>query len=169
MPPRLSQRELKALIEPGPGNRGRAKPKNLEEELQKKVIREIKFRWPELRDCIHAGSLSGMKQSASRGKRAKDMGHAAGFPDLGIYISRGVYSTIYLELKYDNAYPFRKDGSLRKDEHIENQARWLMRLREAGHYADFAVGYEESIRKIDAYINLQPGENLDHMMYKWSA
>jgi hypothetical protein len=74
-------------------------------------------------------------------------------PDLTIYVKKANYGTLMLELKKLSAYPLKKDGTLKKNEHIELQARSIRWLRKYGQCADFAVGYHDTINKINKYLS----------------
>ena len=74
-------------------------------------------------------------------------------PDLTVYVKKGNYGTLMLELKKLSAYPLKKNGELKKNEHIELQARSIIWLRKYGQCADFAVGYEDTLKKINKYLD----------------
>jgi hypothetical protein len=78
----------------------------------------------------------------------------SGFPDLIIYEPRGAYCGLALELKAEGKSPFKKDGSLKKDEHLEAQSWWLYALAECGFKATFATGFDEAKGVIDDYFKL---------------
>ncbi len=59
---------------------------------------------------------------------------------------------MFLELKADGVKLYKKDGTLRKNKHIEEQAEILDKLNESGYYARFAVGYDQAIRIITDYL-----------------
>lgn len=63
-----------------------------------------------------------------------------------------IYNGLYLELKAEGNSPFKKDGSLKKDEHLEEQEEMLEALRSRGYKAEFAVGFEEAKELIDDYL-----------------
>jgi hypothetical protein len=74
-------------------------------------------------------------------------------PDLTVYVKKGKYGCLMLELKKLSAHPLKKDGTLKKNEHIELQARSIEWLRKYGMCSDFAVGYEDTIKKINDYLS----------------
>lgn len=73
-------------------------------------------------------------------------------PDNELY---HIYNGLYLELKAEDNSPFKKDGTLKKDQHLEEQNEVLNQLREKGYAAYFAVGFEQAKQIIDDYL----GEN----------
>jgi hypothetical protein len=61
------------------------------------------------------------------------------------------YYGLFIELKIKS--PYLKDGvTLRKDEHIREQAKVLEALRMQGYEARFATGFEEAVSLIEAYL-----------------
>lgn len=73
-------------------------------------------------------------------------------PDLTIYVKKGDYGCLMLELKKLSAHPLKKDGTLKKNEHVELQARSIEWLRAHGQKADFGVGYDDVLNKINEYL-----------------
>ena len=98
--------------------------------------------------------LSGEHLSKSAAVRsAKNRAGLYKQPDLTIYVKKGKYGCLMLELKKMSAHPLKKDGTLKKNEHIELQARSIEWLRKYGQKADFGVGYQDTIDKINKYLN----------------
>ena len=75
-------------------------------------------------------------------------------PDFFILEPKGDYLGLILELKREGESPFLKDGGLSKDKHIQEQNKSLMKLRSVGYFACFAVGLDEAIQTVEAYMNL---------------
>lgn len=76
------------------------------------------------------------------------------YPDLWIAEPASGYHGLYIELKKEGKSPYKKDGvTLRKDEHIEEQAAYIADLLARGYYATFAVGFVETITVIETYLN----------------
>ena len=97
--------------------------------------------------------LSGEALSKSAAVRSsKNRAGLFKMPDLTIYAKKLKYGCLMLELKKLSAHPLKKDGTLKKNEHIELQARSIEWLRKYGQKADFAVGYEDTITKINKYL-----------------
>jgi hypothetical protein len=70
-------------------------------------------------------------------------------PDNELY---HIYNGLYLELKAEGNSPFKKDGTLKKDQHLEEQMAILEKMRRRGYRADFATGFEEAKQIIDDYL-----------------
>lgn len=75
--------------------------------------------------------------------KLKQMGVKAGIPDLCLPVPMGVYSGLYIEMKYDT-------GRLE-----DSQKKMLKALAAAGHYCTVCYGAEEAIRVLQEYINLK--------------
>ena len=79
--------------------------------------------------------------------------HKKGYPDLFIAEPRGKYSGLFLELKKDKFEVFKKrDGKMKKSEHLEGQRLMLDRLNEKGYLADWGLGFDDTKEKIDNYL-----------------
>jgi hypothetical protein len=101
-----------------------------------------------------------MKLTIPQQVRSKKI-QADGFacPDMMIFRPSGIYSAMFLELKADN--PFRKNGVLKKDEHLERQAAAIERLRSSGYHADFYWQAEQAFEAIKAYMSGRPFRQID--------
>lgn len=62
------------------------------------------------------------------------------------------YGGLYLELKAEGNSPFKKDGGLKKDDHLAEQAFMLDWLKKQGYEARFATGFDEAVQIIDDYL-----------------
>lgn len=71
-------------------------------------------------------------------------------PDLLILQPNKNYHGLFIELKVKS--PYKKDGTLLKDEHLEGQLKTIKALRRLGYMADFAVGFDQARAMIDAYM-----------------
>ena len=75
-----------------------------------------------------------------------------GIPDLFIAEPRGGYGGIFIEIKREGEVIFNKDGSLRKDEHLHEQAKVLDKLMHKGYASYFAIGVRMATDIIDEYM-----------------
>lgn len=102
---------------------------------------------------FHSDFGSGTKLSKYQAVRQKKQnGGRSGWPDMFIAEPRGKYSGLFIELKRDGVRIFKKDGTLVSDGHIRDQFDVLSSLRARGYAADFAIGYEDAIKKIENYL-----------------
>lgn len=63
-----------------------------------------------------------------------------------------LYAGLYLELKAEGNSPFKKDGKLKRDQHLEEQQAMLEWLRKCRYKAEFATGFDEAKKVIDEYL-----------------
>lgn len=64
------------------------------------------------------------------------------------------YAGLMIELKKDGVRLKKKSGEW-ASEHIAEQASVLKCLQDKGYKADFAIGYDQAIQKIDEYLNFR--------------
>jgi hypothetical protein len=124
-----------------------------EKSLHENVCDYIRLQYPQARFKTDlSGIYLGGKWSLLN--HVKRTTSHSGFPDLIIYEPRGAYCGLAIELKAEGKSPFKKDGSLKKDDHIESQAAWMDTLQRCGFYAVFAVGFYEAKIVIDEYFKM---------------
>ena len=116
--------------------------------LQSQVCQFIKAQYP---DVIFTSESSGVRLTIGQAKKAKGLRSGNNLPDLIILEPRGLYHGLCIELKKDS--PYRKDGSLKQDEHIYAQNAMLGRLILKGYMACFGVGLEATLNIIKMYMN----------------
>jgi hypothetical protein len=73
-----------------------------------------------------------------------------GLPDVYIFEPQGEYKALMLELKVSS--PLKKDGSVKKDDHLQEQNAIQAALRNKGYAAYFVVGIHHSMAMIDWYM-----------------
>jgi hypothetical protein len=117
---------------------------------QIKVCGFLKDIYPGL---IFYSDLSGLKFAGNVARLVKLLRSSNGFTDLFIFKPVGRYHGLFIELKETGKIIYNKNGSLRKDEHLQEQADMIRRLNEEGYYATFAIGQEAAIKVINDYIN----------------
>ena len=93
---------------------------------------------------------AGTKMTLGQARKHKAMNPHRGYPDLFICQCRNGYGGLYLEIK--NVKIYKKDGQLVTDKHIKEQSDMISHLRNAGYKADFAIGIDDCIKKIDTYL-----------------
>jgi len=123
--------------------------KHLEYQLQKDVCRYISLRYPKvlfLSDTI--GNVKLTMLQAARNKAIQKTGFAC--PDLLILQPNKQYKGLFIELKKDS--PFKKDGTLYKNTHLEEQQDAINKLNNLGYKALFAWNYADITKLIDSYL-----------------
>lgn len=123
-----------------------------EENLQLAVCKYLDFKYP---NVIYTSDLSGIKLSIGSAVKAKK-GRCKRFkiPDLLILEPNKFDKGLFLELKTSKDELYLKDGiTLRNSEHIQSQLETLKKLKSLGYQACFSCGLQETIDKIDYYMN----------------
>lgn len=137
-----------------------------ESELQVALADYIRLRYPNV--LFHSDFGSGIKLTKGQAmKQKRQNGGRRGWPDLFIAQSaprcvdgswKYEYYGLFLELKAEGNSPFKKDGALKKDEHLEEQWEMLQELEKRGYKARFATGFNEAKKLIDDYLGGTDGE-----------
>lgn len=128
---------------------------NNEYHLCKQIANYLRFQYPQV---IFHFDLAGLNLSKAQAGMMKGIQGKRGFPDLFISQTSGIYSGLFLEIKTET--PFKKDGTLKKNEHLEEQADMLLSLRMRGYYAVFGVQFDSTIKIINEYLKLKEGEQM---------
>ena len=121
-----------------------------ESDIYFAIAKYLKIKYPQV--VWRFDFSAGMKMSLGQAKKHKGMNPHRGYPDLFICQCKGVYGGLYLEIK--NVKIRKMDGQLMSDKHLQEQAEMLIHLERAGYRAEFAVGFDDCIAKIDKYLNL---------------
>jgi hypothetical protein len=122
-----------------------------EEKVQLAVCKYLRDNYPDV--VFWCDLASGMRLPIHIAAMNKRMRSSRGIPDLFIAQPRGVLSGLFLEFKGPDVQVFKKDGSLRSDNHLQEQENVLIKLRDCGYKAEFACGYAQAVEIIDAYLS----------------
>lgn len=98
--------------------------------------------FPYIRDYLIKHVNEG-KRSNITGKRLKDIGLRPGVPDYQYVRPNQKYCGFWIEMKR----PCERNKAKR-----EEQIEWIAKLRESGHYANFAYGWFDAREQLLAYI-----------------
>lgn len=118
-------------------------------ELQKQVCRWLGVQHPKvmfLSDTIASVKLTIPQQN--RNKLIQKQGFKT--PDLLIFEPNEKYSGLFIELKVKS--PFKLNGELLKDEHLEGQYLTIKKLRSKGYYACFSWSFEMTAGIVNDYL-----------------
>lgn len=133
-----------------------------EENLHLEVCDYLRRNYPDV--LFRTDFSSGMKMTPWQAAKHKKFQKSRAWPDLFIAESGVVKfkegnliinlrkNGMFLELKADGVKLYKKDGTLRKNKHIEEQAEMLEKLRNGNYYAEFAIGYKDAIEQIHEYL-----------------
>lgn len=124
--------------------------KHTEFELQKSVCRYLDAQYPNV--LYYSDTIASIKLTMVQAVRNKSI-QKDGFklPDLVILHQNRLHKGLFIELKIKS--PFKKNGELLKNYHLEGQQKSINDLLERGYYATFSTGFDETKRIIDLYMN----------------
>lgn len=125
--------------------------KHPEYELQKQVCAYLKTHYSDV--LFMSDTIASVKLTAAQGARNKAI-QKDGFktPDLIIFEPNKYYRGLFIELKVES--PFKKDGTLKKNAHLEAQQKSINDLNDKGYFALFSWGFDMTKRFIDDYMKL---------------
>lgn len=124
-----------------------------EDSLQIAVCQYLSFAYPRV---IFTSDASGLRLNMGQAIKMKRMRSQDAIPDLIIDEPNANYHGLRLELKAKS--PFKLDGTLKKDVHLEDQQKTIDKLRAKGYWAQFATGFDECKKVIDWYMNDGKGQ-----------
>ena len=119
-------------------------------ELQKAICRWLNVQYPKvlyLSDTIASVKLTIPQQN--RNKLIQKNGFKT--PDLLIFEPNKEFKGLFIELKVKS--PFKKDGTLLKDEHLESQQKTINDLKQKGYHACFSWSLEMTLDIINRYMS----------------
>ena len=125
-----------------------------EATLRQQVAEYLQLQYP---DVIYRFDLAAdLKLTVGQASRHKRLHPHRGYPDLFIAMPTVHYGRhfggLFIELKAEGKSPYKKDGTLKKDKHIEEQYEMLRLLSDRGYWTAFGVGFDECKKIIDEYL-----------------
>jgi len=131
-----------------------------EKQLHKQICDYLKIFYPKI---LFNTDLSGLRLSIGQAKQIKNLRSSNGFPDIVIYagseetkeISKDcyestIYAALFLEVKKES--PFKKDLTLKKNDHLIKQYSIIKKLNDLGYLALFVWNFEDAKIVIDKYL-----------------
>lgn len=128
---------------------------NPEYHIQAAFVREMELRHPDVMvfsdTAAHIGKTMFQQIRANKLQSTK----SKAWPDVFVAQPSGQYAGLFLEFKAET--PYLKDGkTLKKNDHIRDQAACMQRLRERGYAARFVWSVDMAIACAFRY--LESGE-----------
>ena len=128
------------------------KPSTKRTEWQEQLAfcKWLKMQYPEVRfrsDIQSAGKLSPAMQNIK-----SIIDPFRGFPDITIYLKRGRFCGLMIEMKRLNSGLYLKDGSLSNSKHVQEQNEMHEFLRDNGWKVEFAEGMDGAIDLFKNYL-----------------
>ena len=121
-----------------------------ETKLQIQVSKYIKLQYPTV---LFKQDLSGQLTNKKQAADNKKMRNGRGYPDIEILHPNKDYAGLYIELK--TVTPFKKNGNLKKNEHLEEQSNMLVLLNQVGYKAIFCWSFDMAVEEIDKYMKIK--------------
>lgn len=118
-------------------------------ELQKAVCRWLSIQYPKV--LFESDTIASVKlkiPQANRNTLIQKQGFKS--PDLKIFEPNQKYKGLFIELKVKS--PFKLNGELLKNEHLQGQQKTIDELNEKGYYACFSWGFEKTVEIINDYL-----------------
>lgn len=119
--------------------------------LCRQIATYLKAQYP---DVLFRFDQAGLNLSKTQAGMNKAIQHSKGFPDLMIFEKRACFGGLFIELKAEGAKLFKRDGESAA-EHIKEQVEWHNNLVSKGYASSFGVGFDETKKLIDDYLNLK--------------
>jgi hypothetical protein len=120
----------------------------VEEKIQIDLFSYLALQYPHVMAISEA---SGVRVSKGLAVKLKKMRSRHTHADIYVLCPKGKWHGLVIELKAKNIY--KKDGTLYKDEHLEDQQKTIDALNKLGYYATFAVGFDQAKSIVDNYLN----------------
>lgn len=120
-----------------------------EYDLQCQVVKYLELQYPYV--LFYSDTIASVKLTKPQAVRnAKIQKKGFKMPDLIILHPNKFYFGLMIELKVSS--PYKKDGTLFKNEHLEGQEQTLRDLNHRGYYSCFAWTFEQVKSIIDSYL-----------------
>lgn len=116
-----------------------------EEQLHRQICTYLK-----LKGVLFNTDLSGIKMSIGQARKIKNLRSSRGFPDIVIYEPKNGYHGLFLEVKKN--IPFKKNGELKSDKHLQEQMDMIGELESRGYKAYFVWDFDQAKKIIDTYL-----------------
>lgn len=119
-----------------------------EDHLAQQIATYLNTQYPKV--LYHFDTGSGGTTSIGMAMRNKRLNRWRGYPDLFVCKGIGKWLGLFIEIKVNS--PFKKDGQVKTDQHLQEQATIHAQLSNEGYRAQFGVGFEGCKKIIDDYL-----------------
>jgi len=120
-----------------------------EYQLSKQVAFYLKMQYPKV---LYHFDLTGANLSKAQAGKMKAIQKMRGFPDLMLLEPKNDFKGLLIELKAEGTRLYKKDGDPATP-HIGEQLECLLELKLKGYKVAFGVGFENTKKIIDDYLN----------------
>jgi hypothetical protein len=125
----------------------------IEYQIQKAFCRYVSTQYPKV--LFRSDYMSHLFLKPQQGVRNKTI-QKEGYkdPDMAIFEPKGEFHGLFIEFKKESPCYKNKPTELKKDEHVQAQAKTLQQLREKGYKSEFAWSLDMAMEIIDNYMKL---------------
>jgi hypothetical protein len=120
-----------------------------EKEIHVNICEYLRMQYP---DVLFTSDASGLRVSMGVIMEVKRKSCNYKIPDLLILHRNSQYNGCFIEIKRSIGDLYLKSGKLKND-HVKAQEQCLFMLREQGFYAEFGIGFDNTIQQIEKYLN----------------
>lgn len=122
-----------------------------EYNLQTQIVQYLELQYKDV--LFLSDTVAFLKLTIPQQMRNKKI-QKSGFkcPDILILEPKGKYAGLFIELKVKDIFK-KHTNQLLSNAHVEAQAECIEKLKEKGYYACFGIGFEQTKKIIDNYIN----------------
>lgn len=127
-----------------------------EEQEQRQLMKWFYLQYP---NGLCTVDLGGVRLNMGQAKKLKASRPVKGHPDLMFQkvfedgYGQVAYCGLAIELKRTGEIPYKKNGEIKKNTHLQEQYEYLMRLREEYWFSCFCSGFKEAKELITAYMD----------------
>ena len=123
-----------------------------EYQLQRAVCLEMDYLYPGL---VYRSSMDGYYQGRKQRARNKAVQYMRGWPDWSLWEPRAPLVGLQLELKLDRREVFNVGKGLKSSSsrRVIEQSAVIFWLRKLGWMADFSIGFDDAMTRIQFYLN----------------
>lgn len=123
--------------------------KQPEFELQAQICRYLRLQYPNV--VFLSDTVASVKLTMGQATRNKQL-QKSGFkiPDLLILEPNKEFAGLMIELKIES--PFKLNGQIKTNKHLEGQEKSIEILKKKGYYACFIWDFESAKNLIDKYL-----------------
>ena len=118
-----------------------------EKQIHKQITDFIKIQYPKL---IFNTDASGIKLTMGQAKQMKNLRSSNGFPDICIYEPNKQWNALFLEVKKES--PYKINGRLKKNDHLEEQNEMHKKLISKGYFCCFVWSLDMAKEMITHYL-----------------
>ena len=126
--------------------------KKEEEQIHQMVCQWLDMQYPLV---LYRSDGGGLRLPIGLAVKFKKIQYCKAWPDLFIAHPSNGFHGMFIEIKKDANEVFKKDGGMRKNKHITDQAFVLNELFDLGYYAVFGLGFYDIIAKIGGYLGVK--------------